>query len=535
MVTKSLKLACLFLLFSFMPQSPLSPQTLNGQEQNPDSRLSGDWPMFGSDIGRNQVNESKGVSFDFRLRDPDGDEAIQPNEKILWTAELGSQTYGAAVVSQGRVFVGTNNNALYRPMIKGDRGVLLCFEEETGKFLWQLSRDKLAEGRSVDVPLTGIVSVPFVEQDRLWVVTNRAELMCLDVAGFTDEENDGVVQNEVDSQSQDADIVWSLDMKETLNVVPHNLATSSPVVFEDLVYVLTSNGVEPNHSTVASPDAPSFLAVNKRTGKVAWQARPANKILHGQWSSPSIGIVNGQPQVYFSGGDGWLYAYDARKGDLIWKFDLNLKIEKWDSFRGSRLIGHAMPVFFEDSVVIATGCDPEHGGGPAYVFRIDATQKGDVSEELGERGKNGTPNPNSGLIWKYGGQEPVAAKAGQKEANKDSIFGRSLSTAAIGDGMVFLADLEGFLHCIDWETGQRNWRYDMLSITWGSPLLVDQKLLLGNEDGDLLIFDATKANPGEPRKIATQEYRSIYSTPVIANGKLFIVDRAMLYVVSIKP
>ena len=532
MVAKLLKLACLILVLNFVPQS------LDAQEPKPNSHFSGDVPMFGNGIGRNQVNESKGVSFDFRLRndrDVDDDDDVPPDEKILWKAKLGSQTYGSAVVSQGKVFIGTNNDALYRPKIEGDRGVLLCFEEATGKFLWQLSRDKLAEGRSVDMPLQGIVSVPFVEKDRLWVVTNRAELMCLDVAGFTDGKNDGVVQDEVDSQHQDADIVWSLDMKETLNVVPHNLATSSPVVFEDLVYVLTSNGVGPDHSAAVSPDAPSFLAVNKQTGKVAWQARPADKILHGQWSSPSIGIVNGQPQVYFSGGDGWLYAYDARNGDLIWKFDLNLKIEEWDSYRGNRVIGQAMPVFFEDSVVIATGSDPELGSGPAFVFRIDATKKGDISEELGERGKSGTPNPNSGLIWKYGGSENAASDASQKKASESSVFHRSLSTAAIGDGMIFIADIGGFVHCLDWKTGARYWRHDLTASVWGSPLLVDQKLLLGDEDGGLVIFNATKANPGKPRRIETESYNSIYSTPVIANGKLFIVDRATLYVVSIKP
>ena len=531
MVTKVLPLACLFLVLSSMPQS------LDAQEPKSSSQFTGDWPMFGSGIGRNQINESKGVSFDFHLPNSNSrDEDLKPGKNVLWTADLGSQTYGSAVVSQGRVFIGTNNQAGYRPKIEGDRGVLLCFEEATGEFLWQLSREKLAEGRAEDVPMQGIISTPCVEKNRLWIVTNRAELMCLDVAGFTDQKNDGPVQNEVDSQPEDADIVWSLDMKETLNVVPHNLSISSPVVFEDLVYVLTSNGVEPDHLTVASPEAPSFLAVNKRTGKVAWQARPANKILHGQWSSPAIGIVNGQPQVYFSGGDGWLYAYDARKGDLIWKFDLNLKIEKWGSYQqGGQVIGQAMPVFFENSVVIATGSDPEHASGPAFVYRIDATKKGDISEELGERGKAGTPNPNSGLIWKYGGPEIAASEAGQKQANENSVFHRSISTAAIGNGMVFIPDMTGFLHCIDWKTGVRNWRHDLESAVWGSSLLVDQKLLLGSEEGELLIFDATKANPGKPRAIQTQFWSSVYSTPVVANGKLFIADRTRLYVVSIKP
>ena len=194
-----------------------------------------------------------------------------------------------------------------------------------------------------------------------------------------------------------------------------------------------------------------------------------------------------------------------------------------------------MPVFFEDSVVIATGSDPEHGSGPAFVFRIDATKKGDVSEDLGERGKAGTPNPNSGLIWKYGGAEIAAPEVDPKKTNEKSIFHRSISTAAIGDGMVFIADMTGFVHCIDWKTGLRNWRHDLRDNVWGSALLVDQKILLGSEEGQLLIFDATKADPGKPQRIDTENYSSIYSTPVIANGKLFIVDRTMLYVVSIKP
>ena len=191
MVTNFLKLACVVLALNCMPAS-LEAQELKSK---PSSQLSGDWPMFGSGIGRNQVNASKGVSFDFRLQNSNSrDEGLKPRKNVLWTADLGSQTYGSAVVSQGRVFVGTNNHAGYRPKIEGDRGVLLCFEEATGKFLWQLSREKLAEGRAEDMPLTGIVSTPCVEKNRLWVVTNRAELMCLDVAGFSDGKNDGVVQ-----------------------------------------------------------------------------------------------------------------------------------------------------------------------------------------------------------------------------------------------------------------------------------------------------------------------------------------------------
>jgi hypothetical protein len=71
--------------------------------------------------------------------------------------------------------------------------------------------------------------------------------MCVDVEGFADGENDGVVQDEADNEKGDADIIWKLDMMEDLGVFPHNLATSSPLVDGDLVFLLTSNGVDEAH------------------------------------------------------------------------------------------------------------------------------------------------------------------------------------------------------------------------------------------------------------------------------------------------
>ena len=275
-----------------------------------DRVVSGDWPMWGGTVHRNMVNPTTKIAIDF---EPNEDPA--QGKKVLWVAQLGSQTYGNPVVAKGKVFVGTNNGGNHRPKHKGDRGCVLCFDEKTGKFLWQLTREKLPQGRVNDWPEQGICSTVAVDGDRGYVVTNRCELLCFDIEGFADGENDGPIQDEPDNEAQDADIVWNLDMIETLGVFPHNLAASSPVVYGDHVYVLTSNGVDESHLEIPSPRSPSFLAVNKKTGEVAWENNdPFDKILHGQWSSPSIGLVNGQVQVYFAGGNGWLYAFDgARK------------------------------------------------------------------------------------------------------------------------------------------------------------------------------------------------------------------------------
>src|SRR5581483_4448383 len=111
-----------------------------------------------------------------------------------------------------------------------------------------------------------------------------------------------------------------------LKVFPHNLATCSPMIVGDTIYVITSNGVDEGHINIPQPKAPSFIAVNKQTGKPLWTSNlPGGNIMHGQWSNPVWAEPNGKPQVIFPGGDGWMYGLDPKDGSVIWKFDGNPK------------------------------------------------------------------------------------------------------------------------------------------------------------------------------------------------------------------
>jgi outer membrane protein assembly factor BamB len=349
--------------------------------------------------------------------------------------------------------------------------------------------------------------------------------MCLDVEGFIDGKNDGEVQDEVDSEIKDADIIWNLDMIDQLRVFPHNLATSSPVIYGEHVYIVTSNGVDEAHLDVPSPRSPCFLAVHKNTGELVWENNdPFDKILHGQWSSPSIGIVNGKPQVYMPGGNGWLYAFDE-KGEIIWKFDMNPKESQWLlGGRGTRNYVIGTPVFHDNSVLIAVGQDPEHGAGIGHLWRIDATKTGDISSEIGEIGKPGEPNKNSGAIWHYGGAD--------EDGNE--VFGRTLSTVSIADGCVYAADLSGFVHCVDFKTGKRKWVHDLLASVWGSTMVVDGNVLIGNEDGKLTVLKAGGDEAKVTGEFETVNYASIYSTPTIVGDVMYLTDRNRLYAIKIK-
>ena len=494
----------------------------------------GDWSMWGGDPSRNMVNSTTGVNFDF---EPAEDAAEGKN--VLWTAALGSQTYGNPIVAEGKVFVGTNNGGEYREQHKGDRGCVLCFNEADGEFLWQLTREKLPQGRVNDWPEQGICSTPVIENGLMYVATNRCELMCVDIQGFHDGENNGPYKDEVDTEKLDADIVWSLDMIEDLGVFPHNLATSSPVIHGDLILIVTSNGVDEAHLEVPSPRAPCFIAVNKNTGELVWEDNspaldskapaPFDNILHGQWGSPALGEIDGKMQVFMPGGDGVLYSYDVATGELVWWFDLNPKDSAWElGGRGTRNAIISTPVFVDNSVLLAVGQDPEHGEGVGHLYRIDATKKGDISPQVAD-GEGWKDNANSGEIWEVGGvDDDKGTITGEKNG---LLFRRTISTVAVADGLVYAPDLSGFLHCIDFKTGEKKWVFDSFAAVWGSPMVVDGRVLMGDEDGEMVILKAGDTL----EEIETKTFNSsIYSTPTIANGTMFVSDRSRLYAIKVK-
>src|SRR5262249_8233002 len=362
--------------------------------------------------------------------------SIEPGSEkhIKWSVDLGSKAYGGPIVAGGKVFIGTNNKKPRNPRDVDkatkepvDKGIIMCFRESDGKFLWQAVHDKLAAGRVNDWPDEGICSSPTVEGNRLYYVNNRCELICADTEGFLDGKNDGV-QDEKYKDKFDADIVWRLDMIKELDVFPHNLATSSPLVVGDLIFLLTSNGVDEGHINIPQPKAPSFIAVDKRTGKIVWQdnsptvrlveqAAGQNKevlikqlldkglvLMHGQWSSPVYAMANGKPQVIFPGGDGWLYSFEPQTGKLIWKFDCNPKSSVYKlGGRGTRSDFIATPVVYENRVYIGVGQDPEHKEGVGHLWCIDITKEGDVSPVDDNFDPKAPVNKNSALVWHYGG------------------------------------------------------------------------------------------------------------------------------------
>ena len=430
-----------------------------------------DWPMLGGRPDRNMVSTEKGLPVEW-----DGGEK-QPRKIIKWVADLGRVTFGSPAISGGRIFIGTDND---HPDHAEQRGVLKCFSEQDGKLLWKAVHEKL-RNPGEDEGTLGICSTPCVADDRVYYVSNRGELVCRAVA--------------------DGKEVWVLDMRTTLGVSPNQASAASPLVVGELVFVITGNGTDYKTGKVKNPTAPSFIAVDRKTGKVAWQDNsPGAAIITGQWGSPGYGVVEGQPQVAFPGGDGWLYSFEPAKGKLLWKF--NCKAHEKPSPAGEpettfNLV--AAPVFLDHRIFLAVG-EPEAGSGPGALRCIDTRQRGDVTK--------------SAELWRVGGKE----------------FNDSISAVTVHDGLAYAVDTPGFLNCLDASTGQRLWVHDLKANVWGSPLIADGKVYLQTAEGVVCIFQTGREEKVLAKNTSLSDLA--HGTPVAANGVLYLTGQKHLYAIA---
>jgi len=379
-------------------------------------------------------------------------------------------------------------------------GVLMAFRAADGKFLWQDVNRRVERGlREFVLPST--TSAPYVEGNRVYYVTAQCQLRSLDTQRFRDGES-GRHREELLTEDAAPDIVWELDMCARLGVFAHEASNSEVLALGDLLIVSTSNGQNEGHMRVPSPRAPSLIAVNKHSGEVVWRAVGAgDKVLHGQWSSPVAANINGRTQVLFGGGDGWLRAYDAASGHEVWRFDGNPKDARWLPrprvlSRGSII---ASPVLAEGRVFIAMGQSPGHGNGPSFIHAINPNGQGDVT--------------TSRLIW------------------TSREVGRVVSTPIVKDGLLYVGDLGGTVHCLDAATGAHVWKHETHEAIWGSFLLAGDRLYAGNVEGTVTVLRAGRRK----EVLATIEMdEPLYSRPAAVGDALYLATANRLYLIAIK-
>jgi outer membrane protein assembly factor BamB len=535
MIWRSASLALSLLTALLLTRAPAPPA---GAAEGDKAAKRREVPMFGGSPARNMANTAeKDVLADFAVRP-------KKERNVKWSVALGTKAFGGPVIAGGRIFVGTNNDRPRDPKVKGLRGVLMCFRESDGKFLWQITHEPIDEENDTTTHANGegVVSTPCVDGDRVYYVSNRCELVCADVKG--------------DEKTGQGKVLWTYDMIKELDVFPGQHSTSSPLVVGDLVYALTSNGVNAKTLKLPKPNAPALVAVNKKTGKLAWSDnRPGAGVMRGQWSNPAAATVGGVTQIIYAGGDGWLYALEAKKGGLLWKFDCNPKSARKQPYRylrkGAVAFVIGTPVIHDNRCYIATGREPDEGTGPGHLWCIDVTRKPakddkdltpvartvtvkekedgkEVVKTYEELDPKDAANKASGLVWHYGG--PLRADRRTKEdGEREYVFGWTMSTVAVHGGLVYAAEKRGDLHVLDAKTGKRYWMHDPEEGSWCSPYYVDGKVFYGTEAGELYVFKAGK-DANKPKNITIGP--PVHVPPVACNGVLYVNSGTHLYAIA---
>ena len=266
------------------------------------------------------------------------------------------------------------------------------------------------------------------------------------------------------------------------------------------------------HLETTGIDAPSLIAIDKNTGRIV--ARDDEhfgpRIFHSSWSSPAMGTVNGRKLLFFAGPDGILYAFDPlkekdRSGRIqllkkVWQFDSDPMAPKENIHKylknqtegPSGFLG--MPVFYNNRIYVTTGGDIWWGKRQAWLKCVDATKTGDITK--------------TGEIWSSPLEQHVS------------------STPAVSGGLAYVTDCGKNLHCIDAETGKPVWKHKLSQDSWSSALAADGKVFVGARDGEFLIF-----KDGREKALldSVKFERPIHSTPVAANGVLYVATMEKLY------
>lgn len=472
-----------------------------------------DRPQWGEFHTRNMVSTETGLPTGFDL---------ETGKNVKWSASLGGNAYGSSVIASGKVLIGANNESPRDPRNTADCAVLLCLDESDGSLIWQLAVPRIGGDDYLDWPLIGMCSAPTVEGRRAYLLTNRFEVVCLDLDGQSNG-NDGPFMEEgahmvpsdeapLDVTATDGDIIWLTDLRSAVDMYPHDGAHASILIDGPYLYLNSGNGVDNTHKVIRKPEAPSLIVLDKETGKVVAQDGEliGPRIFHATWAPPAMGEVDGRKLVVFGGPDGVCYAFDALSSATaadpiqtltrVWRFDCDPTAPKENvsSFLKNRKEGpsiiESMPVFVNGRVYVTVGGDIWWGKKQSWLKCIDAAKTGEITA--------------SGEIWSY----PMETHC--------------VATPAVSNGLVFITDCEGFVHCIDADTGEAYWTHEAGGEFWGSTLVADGKVYAGSRNKDFCILRASK----DKELLGTVTFPApIASTPVAANGRLYINTLETLY------
>jgi outer membrane protein assembly factor BamB len=237
--------------------------------------------------------------------------------------------------------------------------------------------------------------------------------------------------------------------------------------------------------------------------------------------------IHGKDVIFFAGGNGILYAFEAltqRPADgevatlkKIWQFDPDPEAPKTEVHRytTNRREGpsntYGMPVHYDKRIYFTGGGDLWWGKNEAWLKAVEFLNP-DGGNRWPEAVRSGDIT-SSALLWSY------------------SLDKHTMSTPAIVGDLIFVSDTGRLVHCVDRKTGKPHWTHELKGEMWASPYIADGKVYIGSRRGDLCVFEASPVK----KLLTTIDLKApISGTVTAANGTLYVATMRQLFAVSKK-
>ncbi len=251
-------------------------------------------------------------------------------------------------------------------------------------------------------------------------------------------------------------------------------AGASPIVHGGKVFLLNDQG-----------EGASFLAIDAKTGKKAWEAKREHYENRACYSTPFVFDRKGGGTELIVASTTGVTGYDPADGSKVWQYD-------W-SFDGRPLRTVASPILAGGLIVVNSG----DGGGDRATVAV-------------RPGGKGTP---AAAVW---------------ESKKQKFMPYVPCFLSRGDYLYWVSDT-GYAGCTKTTTGETVWHERLGDSITASPVLVGDRVYAADEGGNVYVFAA------EPKfKLLAKNGvgEGVMASPAVADGKMYVRGKTTLYCIA---
>lgn len=344
------------------------------------SLLAADWPAFRGGADGRGISTETGLPTEW-----------SKDSGLRWKVALPGRGLSNPVIAGGKVYV--TSCSAYREK----RLHVLCFDEKTGKKLWE--RQFVATGNTACHPVTNMAApTPVTDGKSVYALFASGDLVALDAEGT---------------------LLWYRSLVGDYPEVTNQVGMASSPILVDDVLLLPMDNIGDSF----------FAGVDAKTGKNLWRNKRGQRL---NWATPVTFKVGDKTAVLFQGGSP-ASAVDVKTGKEIW------------SYAASDLSTIPSSVF-ADGVLFLTS-----GGGDVLAVKPSADGK---NEEL-FRARNVTAGYPSPVAYKgkLYGLTKVAVTCydmeGKKELWKQRVEGSFSGSPVIADGKLYAVNEKGRTFVLD--------------------------------------------------------------------------------------